>query len=106
MQNWFILAGAIVAEVIGTTCLKMSVGLTRPGPIAGMVVFYGVSFAGLALALRSIDMSVAYAIWSGLGVALITLVGVLAFDEPFTAWRLVCIVLILLGVIGLNLAES
>lgn len=106
MLNWSILAGAIIAEVIGTTCLKMSTGLARPWPIAGVIVFYGASFVGLALALRSIDMSVAYAIWSGLGVALITVVGVAAFHEAFTAWRAVCIVFILLGVIGLNLSQG
>lgn len=106
MWNWVILAAAIVAEVIGTTCLKLSDGLTRPLPVVGMILFYGASFVGLALALRSIDMSVAYAIWSGLGVALITLVGVVSFGEAFTGWRAMCIVLILLGVIGLNLSRS
>lgn len=106
MLNWFILAAAIVAEVIGTVCLKTSAGLTRPWAIVGVVFFYGASFVGLALALRSIDMSVAYAVWAGLGVALITLVGVAAFHEAFTAWRAICIVLILLGVIGLNLSQS
>ncbi|WP_423821038.1 multidrug efflux SMR transporter [Salinisphaera sp. SPP-AMP-43] len=106
MLNWLILAAAIVAEVIGTTCLKMSGGLSRFWPVTGMIVFYGASFVGLALALRSIDMSVAYAIWSGLGVALITVVGVFGFGEAFTIARAVCIVLILLGVIGLNLAQS
>jgi len=106
MNSWLILAAAIVAEVIGTTCLKMSAGLTRPLPIVGMVVFYGASFAGLALALKSIDMSVAYAIWSGLGVALITLIGVYFYHEPLTVWRSGCIMLILLGVVGLNLAHS
>ncbi|MDA3920675.1 MAG: multidrug efflux SMR transporter [Salinisphaera sp.] len=105
MQSWLILGGAIVAEVVGTTCLKMSNGLTRPWPIAGMVVFYCVSFAGLALALKTIDMSIAYAIWAGLGIALITLIGVYVYSEPLTAWRSICIVLILLGVIGLNLSH-
>lgn len=106
MLHWIILAAAVIAEVIGTTCLKISAGLAHPWPIAGMIVFYGASFVGLAIALRSIDMSVAYAVWSGLGVAAITLVGVMAFGEAFTAWRAVCIVLILMGVIGLYLSPS
>lgn len=106
MKSALILAAAIVAEVAGTTCLKLSAGLTRPWPVVGVVVFYLVSFAGLALALRRIDMSVAYAVWSGLGMALITLVGVVAFDEPFTAGRALCMVLILVGVVGLNLAPA
>lgn len=106
MKSALILTAAILAEVAGTTCLKLSAGLSRPWFVLGTVVLYLISFAGLALALRRIDMSVAYAIWSGLGMALITLVGVLAFDEPFTAGRFLCMVLILVGVVGLNLAPA
>lgn len=106
MLNWLILSGAIVAEVVGTTCLKMSDGLTRPWPIVGMVVCYCLSFSGLALALRTIDMSIAYAIWAGLGIGLITLIGAWGYSEQLTAWRSSCIVLILLGVVGLNLSQS
>lgn len=106
MLNWSVLGAAIIAEVIGTICLKVSDGLTRPLPVIGMIVFYGLSLVGLALALRTIDMSVAYAVWAGLGVALITVVGIAWFGEAFTAWRAVCIALILLGVVGLNLAQE
>lgn len=105
-MHWLILAAAILAEVVGTTCLKASHGLTRWLPVVGAVVFYVVSFSGLALALRSIDVSVAYAIWAGLGTALVVLVGVVMFGELFTPLRGVCILLILLGVIGLNLSSS
>jgi small multidrug resistance pump len=106
MLNWIILGAAIVAEVIGTLCLKVSDGLARPLPVVGVVVFYVVSFIGLALALRTIDVSIAYAIWAGLGVVLVMLVGVTLFGEPLTAWRLVCVALILLGVVGLYLAPD
>lgn len=106
MFAWFVLTLAILFEVAGTTCMKLSDGLTRPWPIIGIVVCYLASFAGLALALKQLEVSVAYAIWAGLGIVLITLIGVLFFREPMTAWRAVCITLILVGVLGLNLSHS
>ncbi len=106
MQSWLLLGVAIVLEVAGTTCMKLSDGLTRVGPVIGIVVFYLLSFAALSIAIKRIDMSVAYAVWAGLGIALITAIGVLFFREPMTWLRLFCIGLILVGVIGLNLGTA
>ncbi len=106
MQSWLLLGLAIVLEVAGTTCMKLSEGLTRVGPVIGIVVFYLLSFAALSIAIKRIDMSVAYAVWAGLGIVLITAIGVLFFREPVTGLRLVCIGLILIGVIGLNLGTA
>jgi small multidrug resistance pump len=106
MSSWILLTLAILFEVAGTTCMKLSNGLTRPWFIVGIVVFYVASFVGLALALKRLDVSVTYAIWAGLGIVLITLVGIFFFNEPMTPWRAVCIALILAGVIGLNLSHS
>lgn len=105
MHSWLLLALAILLEVVGTTCMKMSDGLTRLWPVVGMGVCYLASFGCLALVLQRIDMGVAYAVWAGLGIVLITLVGVGFFNEPMTAWRATCITLVLLGVVGLNLSH-
>jgi len=104
MYSWLLLALAILLEVAGTTCMKLSAGLTRVWPSVGIAVFYLASFACLALALKQLDVSVAYAVWAGLGIVLITIVGVFFFDEPMTGWRTACITLVLVGVIGLKLS--
>jgi small multidrug resistance pump len=103
MQNWLYLAGAILLEVAGTTSMKVSAGFSRLIPSILIFVFYGLSFIGLTLALRGIDVSVAYAVWAGIGTVLITAIGFLYFKEPVTLVKLVSIALIVVGVVGLNL---
>lgn len=103
MLYWFYLFLAIVLEVAGTTAMKLSEGFARALPSIMIFVFYSLSFAGLTLALKKIDVSVAYAIWSGLGTALITAIGMLYFREPATLIKIASIGLIILGVAGLNL---
>jgi small multidrug resistance pump len=93
-------------EVIGTTNMKLSQGFTKTLPSVLMFVFYGFSFAFLTLALKKIDLSLSYAIWSGVGTALIAAIGVLYFKEPVTAIKLVSIGLIVIGVVGLALVEQ
>jgi small multidrug resistance pump len=93
------LAIAIVCEVIGTSALKATEGFTRLAPSAIVVVGYGVSFYFLSLALKAIPVGVAYAVWSGVGVALITLIGWLAFGQRLDAPALAGIVLIVAGVV-------
>ena len=103
-MNWVYMISAIVLEVSGTTCMKLSAGFTRRGPAALMVIFYGLSLTALTFALKRIDVSLAYAIWSGLGTALIAAVGMLWFREPATALKFVSIALIIIGVLGLHLS--
>ena len=105
-QGALLLAFAILFEVIGTTCMKLSEGFTRLWPSLGIVVFYVASFTCLTLALRHLQVSVAYAIWAGLGTVLITIIGVVLFHESMSAWRVACIALVLVGVIGLNLSHG
>ena len=95
---------AILLEVSGTTCMKLSEGFTRMVPSILLVVFYTLSLGMLTLALKKIDVSVAYAIWSGVGTALIATIGVLWFKEPATALKLISLGLIIIGVVGLNLS--
>ena len=102
-MTWLYLVLAILLEVSGTTCMKLSEGFTRMVPSILLVVFYTLSFGMLTLALKRIDVSVAYAIWSGVGTALIASIGVLWFKEPATAMKLISLALIIIGVVGLNL---
>ena len=82
--------------------MKMSQGFTRTLPSVLLFVFYGVSFALMTVAVKKIDVSVSYAIWSGVGTATIALIGVFWFRETLTATQVASIVLIILGVIALR----
>lgn len=106
MQHWFFLAGAIALEVAGTTSMKLSEGFTKLVPSVLLFVFYAASFVALTLALKKIDVSVAYAIWAGVGTALIAAIGILYFREAVTALKLVSILLIVVGVVGLNFSGA
>ncbi len=97
---------AILAEVTGTTCVKLSEGFTRLIPSVLIFVFYGLSLGFLVLALKKVDLGLAYAIWSGLGIAFIASVGVLWFREPVTAMKVVSMGLIMAGVAGLNVVDK
>ena len=97
---------AIFAEVVATTALKATENFTHPLPSVVVVVGYGVAFYFLARCLAVLPVGIAYAIWSGLGTALIVVVGILWFGEALTWARAVSILLILIGVIGLNLSGS
>jgi small multidrug resistance pump len=103
-MSWLYLVLAIVLEVSGTTSMKLSQGFTQMLPSMLMFLFYGLSLGALTLALKSIDVSVAYAVWSGLGTALIATVGVLWLKEPLNTLKIVSLMLIIIGVIGLNLS--
>lgn len=106
MQSWLYLAGAIILEVAGTTSMKLSEGFTRIIPSVLIFVFYGLSFVGLTFALKKIDVSVAYAVWSGLGTALIAAIGILYFREPITLVKVGSLSLIVVGIVGLNLGGA
>ena len=99
------LAAAIILEICGTTSLKLSDGLSRIGPASAVVLCYLASFAFLSLALRRLELSIAYAVWSGIGTAVVAAIGILWFGESAGVWKLLCLVLIVLGVAGLRLSE-
>ena len=96
------LAIASLAEVIGTSALKATRGFTRPGPSLVVVLSYAVAFYFLSLALQAIPVGVAYAVWSGVGIALITLIGWVVYRQRLDAPALAGIALIMLGVVVLN----
>ncbi len=104
MLSWLQLGVSIVMEVAGTTALKMSDGFSRLVPSLLVAVFYGLSFFLFALALKRIDLGVAYAIWAGLGTALVATIGIVWFGEAVPMIKLISLVLIIAGVVGLNLS--
>jgi small multidrug resistance pump len=103
---YFYLVLAIAAEVAGTTCMKLADGFSKLVPSVLVFVFYAASLAFLVLVLKKIEISVAYAIWSGLGTALIATIGILWFKEPVSAMKLGSLALIIVGVICLNLTSE
>ncbi len=104
MQQWLYLIVAIVFEVAGTTTMKFSDGFTKTIPSVVMFIFYILSLIALTYALKKIDMSMAYAVWAGVGTALITVVGIIFFKEPSSMLKIISIVLIIAGVVGLHLS--
>jgi small multidrug resistance pump len=101
-MTWLLLGLAIVLEVVGTTCLKLSHGYSRLVPTILVFVFYGISMGVMSVVMKRIDVSVTYAIWSGAGTALIAAIGVAFFGEAITATRTAALGLIILGVVLLN----
>lgn len=106
MKHWLYLAYAILFEVAGTTSMKLSRGFTNLLPSVLLFVFYAASFVALTFALRKIDVGVAYAVWSGIGTALIAAIGVVFFREPATMLKLASIGFIIAGVAGLQFSGA
>ncbi len=105
-MNHLYLIIAICAEVAGTTALKASEGFTRLVPSAFVVVGYGVAFFFLALTLRTIPVGIAYAIWSGCGIVLISLIGWIFYRQNLDWPAIAGIALILAGVVLINLFST
>jgi small multidrug resistance pump len=103
MQHWTYLAIAILSEVAATSALKASAGLSRLWPSVVVIVGYGISFYFLSLTLKSIPVGIAYAVWSGAGVALITLIAWLFFSQKLDLPAILGLLLIVAGVVVLNL---
>ena len=102
-MHWLYLAIAIVAEVVGTTFLKSAAGFTRLLPSLAVVAGYGTAFFFLSLVLKSIPVGIAYAIWSGIGIALISLIGWFYYDQRLDLPSIFGICLIMAGVVVINL---
>lgn len=103
--SWLYLMMAIIFEVFGTTCMKLSEEFTKIVPSILIFVFYGFCLTFLTLSLRKLEVSIVYAVWSGLGTIIITSIGIFWFRESLTIIKVMSIFLIIVGVIGLNLGE-
>ncbi|MGF1651200.1 MAG: DMT family transporter [Hyphomicrobiaceae bacterium] len=106
MFVWLLLASTVVFEVAGSTMLKLSQGFTLIGPTAGVFICYAIAFTGLAIVLKEIELSIAYAIWSGAGTALTAVIGIWAFGESVTVLKMVSLGLVIAGVVGLQLSAG
>lgn len=102
MSNWLYLCLAIFSEVLATSFLKSSEGFTKLWPSIIVLVGYILAFYFLSLTLDTIPIGIAYAIWSGVGVASITIVSVVAFDQKIDVSAIIGIGLIIIGVVVLR----
>lgn len=106
MKNWIFLSIAIFGEVVATSALKSSNGFTKLAPSIVVVVGYGLAFYFLSLALKSIPMGIAYAVWAGLGIVLVAAIAWMFHGQKLDAWAFVGMGLIVSGVAVLNLLSK
>ena len=106
VQGWFSLAIAILFGVSGTVFMKLSHGLryVRSTLLCGLS--YLISFAAMTLAVKVIQLSVVYAVWSGVGTILVSLIGILFFNEHLSHRKVLFLLLIVMGVIGIHLSDT
>jgi small multidrug resistance pump len=103
MKTALILFFAILSEVIATTALKLSDGFTRIVPSVIVVIGYGASFYLLSISLKVLPIGLAYAIWSGVGIVLTVIAGILIWRESLDWARVIGIIFIILGILIINL---
>ena len=104
-MNWLILGLGIVFEVLGTVCMKLAEGFTKLVPSVFVFVFYIMALMCLVIVLKKMEVSIAYAIWASLGIVLIAIIGVVWFKEPVTVIKILSILLIIGGILGLELFD-
>lgn len=102
-MGYIFLASAIVGELLGTTFLKASNGFSSPRESIAALISYGVCFYFLALSMKTVNLSVSYAIWSGVGIVLTTVIAVFIWKESINLATILGIGLILIGVVIVNL---
>lgn len=105
-MKWLILGLGILFEVLGTICMRYAAGFTKLLPSILVFVFYGLSLAVLVYVLEKMELSIAYAIWASAGTALIAIIGIVFYHEQLSVLKIASIILIIVGIIGLELSES
>ena len=101
-MTWFLLAIAILAEIVGTLLLKRSEGFTKLWPSIGVIFGYLTAFALLSQSLKKIDVGITYAIWSGFGIIGAAVGGAVFFNQHLTRLNLVGMTIIIAGVVIMN----
>ncbi len=101
-MGYIYLAVAIIAEVIGTTALKASEEFSKPIPSIIVVLGYGAAFYFLSLVLKTIPIGISYAIWAGVGIVLVAIVGVVLFEQKLDLPAVIGMLLIVSGVVVMN----
>jgi small multidrug resistance pump len=105
-NSWVFLSVAIFFGVLGTVCMKLSHGLQKLKPSVCLAIFYFISFVALTLALQGIDLSIVYAVWSGIGTILVAIIGVVIFNESVSMRKIIALLLIVIGVLGIHLLNA
>jgi small multidrug resistance pump len=106
MNPYVVLAGAILAELFGTTALKLSDGFSQLVPSLGVVVGYGLAFYLVSLTLKELPIGVVYGTWAALGIVGVAAIGVVVFDEPLDLAGIIGILLIVGGVYCVNVVSQ
>ncbi len=106
MHSWWYLITGILFGVLGTISMKLSHGLKKWKPTFSLIIFYLISFVALTLAVRGMDVSMVYAIWSGIGTILIAIIGTLIFEESMSLIKIMSIMCIVIGVMGIHLTNA
>jgi small multidrug resistance pump len=106
MSPAVLLALAIALEVFGTSMLRVSEGMSKAAPSIAALTAYALSFYLLAKVLEHLDIGLTYAIWAGIGTATVAVIGVVLWNEPMGALKVLSIVAVIGGVIGLNLSGA
>lgn len=101
--SWLLLVASIAAEVAGTIALRYADGFTRPVPSLVVVASYAAAIWLMSMAVRHLEVGLAYAVWAGSGTALTAALGILWFSESMTLLRIAGVVMIVIGVVVLNL---
>ena len=105
-MGWILLTFAIVLEVAGTTNMKLSEGFSNLVPSVLVIFFYALSIIALTFAVNRLDVSAAYAVWSGMGTALVSMTGLWFFQESVTSVKVVALGFIIGGVVMLHLTSE
>ena len=105
-MGWVLLIVAILLEVAGTTNMKLSEGFSKLVPSVLVLFFYALSIIALTFAVNRLEVSVAYAVWSGMGTALVAIIGLWFFQESVTGIKMIALGLIIVGVVMLHLTSS
>lgn len=104
--SWVCLFIAIVFSALGTIFLKLSHGLSYVKPTVLLTIFYTIAFVAMTLALKHIDLSIMYGVWSGFGTALVATIGMVYFHESVSLKKIFYLLIIVVGVIGLQCSEN
>jgi small multidrug resistance pump len=106
LNSWLALIVAIIFGVMGTISMKLSNGLTRTKPALFLALFYTICFIALTFALKHLELSMVYAVWSGAGTVLISAIGIFYLHESVSLRKVIFLALIVIGVIGMHLNEG
>ena len=105
-MKWLVLGIGIFFEVLGTICMKYAEGFTKLVPSVLVFIFYAISLATLVFVLEKMEIGIAYAIWASAGTALIAIIGILFFNEQASWGKLFSILLVVIGIIGIELSSE